>query len=113
MLYRENKIRKYHTSSAADLIKETMDYYNITQSDLAKRIGVSQKNVSEILQRKRFVNEIIALRLERVMGLSSLLLLDLDAKFKLREAKENFDKPQAKANVESSKFLKRYGWVHS
>jgi plasmid maintenance system antidote protein VapI len=78
MLHRENKIRNYHTSSAADLIKETMTYYHITQTDLAERIGVSQKNVSEILQRKRFINEVIALRIERVMVLSSILLLNLD-----------------------------------
>lgn len=43
MLHRENRIKKYHPSSAADLIKETMDYYSITQSDLADRLGVSQK----------------------------------------------------------------------
>lgn len=54
MLHRENKIKEYHTSSAADLLKEVMDYYDITQKDLAARIGVSQKNISDILNRKRF-----------------------------------------------------------
>lgn len=53
MLHRENRIKQYHTSSAADLLKEVMGYYGITQSDLAKRIGVSQKNISDILNRKR------------------------------------------------------------
>ncbi|MDN6008791.1 MAG: transcriptional regulator, partial [Lactobacillus sp.] len=31
MLHRENKIKKYHVSTAADLIQETMEYYDITQ----------------------------------------------------------------------------------
>ena len=48
MLHCENRIKQYHTSSAADLLKEVMGYYGITQSDLAKRIGVSQKNISDI-----------------------------------------------------------------
>jgi antitoxin HigA-1 len=43
MLHRENSIRQYHTSSAADLIKETMDFYQITQTDLAARLGVVRK----------------------------------------------------------------------
>lgn len=111
MLHRENKIRNYHTSSAADLIKETMTYYNITQTDLAERIGVSQKNVSEILQRKRFINEVIALRIEKVMGLSSVLLLNLDSKFKLYKAKNNHDEETVKTDKKSDKFLKRYDWV--
>lgn len=43
MLHRENKIRQYHTSSTADLIKETMEFCKITQTDLADRLGASQK----------------------------------------------------------------------
>lgn len=111
MLHRENKIKKYHTSSAADLIKETMDYYGITQTDLAERLGVSQKNVSDILKRKRFINEILALRLEKVMGISSELLLSLDSHYKLHLAKENdeVDKSKHKTNL----FLQRYDWVNA
>ena len=36
MLHRENRIKKYHLSSAADLIKETMDYYSIILNDLTE-----------------------------------------------------------------------------
>lgn len=41
MLNLHNKIEPYHTSSAADLLKETMADFNITQADLAKRLGIS------------------------------------------------------------------------
>lgn len=108
MLHRENKIRKYHTSSAADLIRETMNYYKITQTDLADRLGVSQKHISEILRRKKFISETLALRIETVMGISSVLLLNLDSHYKLRVAKQN--QPED-TNGKSEKFLKRYDWV--
>ncbi len=109
MLHCDNKIQQYHTSSAADLIKEIMKFYQITQIDLADRLGVSQKNISDILKHKRFVSEILALRIETVMGISSQLLLNLDANFKLHLAKETADEsvPQNK----SDNFLKRYDWV--
>ena len=83
MLHRDNKIRQYHTSSAVDLSKETMEFHQITQTDLADRLSVSQKSISAILKRKRFINEILALRIETAMGISSQLLLNLDANFKL------------------------------
>ncbi|AHI12362.1 Xre family toxin-antitoxin system [Lactobacillus helveticus H9] len=109
MLHRENKIKKYHVSSAADLIQETMEYYDITQTDLAERLGVSQKNISDILKRKRFINEILALRLEKVMGISSELLLTLDSHYKLEQAKVNNE--ITKNDKKNPLFLRRYDWV--
>lgn len=107
MLHRENKIRTYHTSSAADVLKETMEYYHITQSDLAERIGVSQKNISDILNRKRYLNELLALRIEKVMGISSELLLSLDSDYRLNLAKKELDN----SNNKSSTFMETYSWV--
>lgn len=109
MLHRENKIRQYHTSSAADLIQEVMNYYDITQEDLANRIGVSQKNISNILNRKRYLNETMALRIEKVMGISSRLLLSLDLNYKLNIARQNSDKDEERGN--SPIFLQKYNWV--
>ncbi|WP_283621895.1 helix-turn-helix transcriptional regulator [Limosilactobacillus avium] len=88
MLHRENKIRQYHTSLAADLIKEVMDHYDITQDDLASRIGVSQEYISDILNRRCFLDELLVLRIEKVMGISGKLLLSLDLNYRLRVAKQ-------------------------
>lgn len=109
MLHRENTIRKYHTSSAADLLKEIMNHYRITQSDLASRIGVTQKHVSDILSRKKFLTEVLALRIEEVMGISSKLLLSLDTNYRLDQAKQNSLVTDSKDK--SNLFLKRYSWV--
>ena len=84
MLNRENKIEAYQTSSAADLLKEAMLDLNITQTDLAKRLGISQKSVSSVLNRKTFMNEKTALKLEKVLGISSTLLLNLDINFRTK-----------------------------
>lgn len=89
LLHRENQIKQYHTSSAADLLKEVMDYYDITQADLAERIGVSQKNISDILNRKRYLTEVLVIRIEKVMGISSKLLLSLDSNYKLQLAEQD------------------------
>lgn len=109
MLHRENKIREYHTSSAADLLKEVMDFYNITQEDLADRIGVTQKNVSDILNKKRFITEVLALRIEKVTGISSKLLLSLDSNYKLKQAKQKED--ILNKQKKSPLFLQKYSWV--
>lgn len=109
MLHRENRIKQYHTSSAADLLKEVMGYYGITQSDLAKRIGVSQKNISDILNRKRYLTEILALRIEKVMGIPSKLLLSLDSNYKLQLAEQ--ESKLNKKKGDSPLFLQRYSWV--
>lgn len=89
MLHRENQIKQYHTSSATDLLKEVMDYYDITQADLAERIGVSQKNISDILNRKGYLTEVLVIRIEKVMGISSKLLLSLDSNYKLQLAEQD------------------------
>lgn len=109
MLHRENQIKQYHTSSAADLLKEVMDYYDITQADLAERIGVSQKNISDILNRKRYLTEVLAIRIEKVMGISSNLLLSLDSDYKLQLAKQDSNTINKKTS--SPLFLQRYSWV--
>lgn len=85
MLNRENKIEAYQTSSAADLLKEAMLDLNIAQTDLAKRLGISQKSVSSVLNRKTFMNEKTALKLEKVLGISSTLLLNLDINFRTKK----------------------------
>lgn len=107
MLHRENKIKEYHTTSAADLLKETMACYDITQADLASRIGVSQKNISDILNRKRYLTPTLALRIEIVTGISSSLLLTLDDNYKLNLAKQKKDSAEHRSPL----YLKRYDWV--
>ena len=81
MLNRKNKIQASHTTSAADLLKETMADFKITEDDLAKRLGINPEKVSQILNRKAFVDEKTAVKIQEVLGISSSLLLNLDINF--------------------------------
>lgn len=78
MLHRENKIRKYHTGCAADLIKETMDYNKITPEQLARKSGVSLNTVLNILSKNRFLNSDLALKIGKTLNVSDKLLFNLD-----------------------------------
>lgn len=109
MLHRENKIKAYHTTSAADLLKETMAYYGITQADLASRIGVSQKNVSDILNHKRYLTPTLVMRIEIVTGISGQLLLTLDDNYNLNLVEHEKDVSEHHSPL----YLKRYDWVTS
>lgn len=88
MLHKKNKIKIFCPASSADLIQEAMDYYGITQKDLANRIGVSQSYVSELLNRKRYLNQDTAFKVEKVLGISSHLLLQMDADYKLAQTEK-------------------------
>jgi antitoxin HigA-1 len=112
MLDRSNRIHAHHTTSAADLLKETMADFKITQTDLAKRLNISQKTVSDILNRKTFVNEITALKLQEVLGISSSLLLNLDINFNLEKATKEINSEKHEQNT-NSLFLKPFGFVSS
>ena len=78
MLHRENKIRKYHTACAADVMKETMDYNKITPEKLSKESSVDFNTILNILDKKQFLNNDLALKIGKTLNISDKLLLNLD-----------------------------------
>ena len=78
MLHRENKIREYHTTCAADVIKEIMDYNKITPEQLSKKSNVSLDTILNILNKKKFLNSGLALKIGKALNISDKLLLNLD-----------------------------------
>ncbi len=61
----------------------------ITQSRLAKDIGVSTQTINEIVQGKRSVTPNTALRLSLYFGLSERFWLNLQSRFDLETEKDN------------------------
>lgn len=104
MLHRENQIKAPSTTSAADLLRETMEYYEITLVDFAKQIGISPKELSELFNHRRYMSSTIALRIEKVTGISSKLLLNIDKDFNLSK---NCDKESKDAMIRELGNLKR------
>ncbi len=98
--------RKYvlHTpvTSASDTLRETLNHYGIAQKDFAERIGISAAYLSDILNRRKYMTEAVALRVQKVTGISAKLLLRLDFQYKLEHIN---DEP------EEIKNLKAYEWA--
>ncbi len=58
------------------LLEEFMKPYGMTQIEIAKRIGVSRKHISEIVNGRKGISTDIALRLSRLFGTSPELWLN-------------------------------------
>ena len=100
MLHRENKIKEYHTTSAADMIKETIEYHRLTRAELANKLNVSQKTVADILNRRKYLDKPLALRIKKVLGISSKLLLSLDENYRSHiSRKENSVQQNNQTNI--------------
>ena len=57
------------------LLEEFMKPYGMTQTDIAKRIGVSRKHISELVNGRKGISTDMALRLSRLFGTSPELWL--------------------------------------
>lgn len=76
----------------AETINEALEYAGLSQVDLASRMDLSEKTISQILNEAHPVTPESAAKFERVLGLSAILLLNLQAafdadKFRLDEKK--------------------------
>jgi len=101
MLNKNNKIRSYYEHSAADSLRELLDFHNITQTEFAQHIGVSQSYISDILSRKKFMSTDVALAIEEATGVDAEFLLKLDLSYQLNDMRLT----GTKKNIE------RYDWA--
>ena len=58
------------------LLEEFMKPYSMTQTEIAQRIGVSRKYISEIINGRKGISTDMALRLSRLFGTSPELWLN-------------------------------------
>ena len=65
-----------------------MPELGITQASFASYLGVSRLTVSEILNEKRGISALMALRLARYFGCSAELWLGLQQDFELDQARD-------------------------
>ena len=85
MLNRNNKIvpTDLPEFSAADTIEETLRFYHITQAEFARRIGISEMHLSQVLHHKAFISPTVALSIEEVTGIPAYMLLAKDTRYRL------------------------------
>jgi antitoxin HigA-1 len=75
-------------TNPGDFIREYLDdeELNLNQGDLAKRLGVSRANLNAIVNGKRAVTPEMAMRIERVLGVSMQTWLNLQAAVEIYDA---------------------------
>lgn len=88
------------TTSAADALKEIMEYHHITQSEFAEHIAISQKQLSFILNRRAYMSMQVARQIERATGLSAKWLLQLDFNYRF-----------ANQDPDSYEGVKKFDWA--
>ena len=67
-----------------DILKEM----NLTITDAAKGLGISRKQLSEIINEQASLTAEMAVRLEQAFGVEAEFWLDLQKKFDIRRVKE-------------------------
>ncbi len=58
------------------MLEEFIKPYGMTKTEIARRIGVSRKHISEIVNGKKGISTDMALRLSRIFGTSPELWLN-------------------------------------
>ncbi len=58
------------------LLEEFMKPYGMTQTEIAQRIGVSRKHISEVVNSRKGISTDVALRLSKLFGTSPELWLN-------------------------------------
>jgi len=58
------------------LLEEFMKPYSMTQTEIAQRIGVSRKHISEVVNSRKGISTDMALRLSKLFGTSPELWLN-------------------------------------
>ncbi len=79
--YERSDVERNTVPHPGDVVLEYLEFHGWTQSDLARRTGITRKTVSEICNRKAPVTPNTALALERVLQRPAHLWLNLQAQF--------------------------------
>jgi len=71
------------------LLKEFIERFEISQSELAQMLGVSFPRLNLILHGKRSITPDTALRLERIFGKPAMFWLDQQAQWDVHQTKQS------------------------
>ncbi|MBS9338636.1 hypothetical protein G6R29_03180 [Fructobacillus sp. M2-14] len=74
----EIKLDPKQLSSGADLIKELIDDFSVSKVDMAIALSVPIAELDKLLNKQVFMSQELAYSFERITGISTKLLLNLD-----------------------------------
>ena len=82
-----NKMSPYDFTHPGDVVKEELEYREISQKHFAEIIGVSYTMLNDILNGKRPISTDFALTLEAATGISAELLVNMQTRYNLQVAR--------------------------
>lgn len=96
-------------------LREYLEELQMTQDEFAKRIGITGKQISKILAEEASITADIAYKLSRFMGTSTVVWLNLQAKYDAyvieNKAKELYEEEKKIYKMVDKKFLVQLGIV--
>ncbi len=101
----------------SELIKERLEIYNISQKELAIRMGLSEKHISELLNNKVLLTMEMALALEKVININFEILMGYEIKYRgFLEKKKELEKLEEENLDEVCKtyqvdFMRKKKWL--
>ena len=84
-----NNIIPISPTHPGELLKEEIEYRNLSQSKLASQMGVSYTVLNEILNSKRSVNVEFALLIEAALGIEADMLINMQSRYNLQVARKD------------------------
>ena len=75
------------TPHPGEHLKDFLESLDLSQAELAKRAGVSQKHINQIIAGKVGITSEIALAFEQVLGGGAEMWINLDARYRLAQAR--------------------------
>jgi addiction module HigA family antidote len=88
MTENRSEYRPDFAPSPGELLEEQLEVLDISARELARRCGRSAKLISEIISGKAALEPETALQLERVLDIDANILLNMEAEYRLRLARE-------------------------
>lgn len=83
-----NELRTPIAFHPGELLLEEVETRELKKTDFAKRINILPGNLSELFKGKRHINARLAVKIERVLGISAEYWLGLQSAYDLNIARE-------------------------
>lgn len=86
-----NDITPFSPTHPGEVLKDEIEFLNISKRKLATQMGVSDFVLNGILNLKRPVNVEFALRVEAVLGLEAEMLINLQTRYDIHTTRADKD----------------------
>lgn len=100
-----------------DTLKENLDYLNMSQKELADRMGMAQKTINEIIKGKAPITPETATKLESVLGVEASFWLAMEANYRADMARlENREQIEKECPIAAGfpySEMSNNGWIPS